>query len=79
MKSNERCNFDYGIIELAYDLSEKFGFLGFDTREENVVEKEEMKIYGYTFDDDYKELELTKAMFTDSGSCNKIKDELLFY
>ena len=43
-------NYDYAILLLKNDLSSEYGYLGLDTREENIKEENYYEICGYSKD-----------------------------
>ena len=49
------CNADYAILILKDDLSKDYGYLGIDTRKENVNQKQEYEVCGYPSDTSEKD------------------------
>ena len=69
---NEKNKYDIGLLELEKDLLEEYGYLGIDSKEENVKEGEEVEICGYP---KYEKDE--PKMWTASGEAKEVEESFI--
>ena len=64
--------YDIGVMELEEDLENDYGFLGIDTRKENLQIKEKIEVYGYPSG------QKNRLCFGE-GDCKGLNEDLLLY
>ena len=51
--NKERSKYDIGVLELGEDVSDQYGYIGIDSKQENPQETFEAETYGYPGDKPY--------------------------
>ena len=64
--------YDFGVLELEEDLAEEYGFLGIDTRKENIDLENDIEVCGYPAGK-------KKHMFYGEGKCKGVNEDLILY
>ena len=68
----EASRYDFGVLELEKGLERSYGYLGIDTRMENIKLQEKIEMYGYPSN------KKNRLCFGEGG-CKGFNDDLILY